>query len=264
MKTGGDVLLLSNMVNTRTYIRLLKHLGIALIFAPEPFTTPFGVAFILFARYLSRRHEATLNNHLRETVQYYLAHTGHFNDSVGDEPGAPGRAKRRGLREEHPVLGQITGSRSFEVNTSVRKGRHDMQEGTAKRTADPEGVPLRCKYGDNLSDTFTRTQRVVHHTIDLEWLSRRYESASSAVAHSDWTTTSGGLEGVTHQSVNMGLLSRHCATGSVGQAKSHTINMAQLRQRYGSAASNMTLYRALQNNNCYYDMLSRRNVIGGY
>jgi len=259
------VLLLSNMVNTRTYIRLLRHLGIALIFAPEPFTTPFGVAFILVARYLSRRHEATVNNHLRETVQYYLARTSHFNDSVDDGAAATGRVKRRGLSEERPILGQITGSRSFEVNSSVRKGRHDMQEDTAKQTVDPQGVPVRCKYGDNLSDTFTGTQKVIHHTIDLEWLSRRYESTSSAVAHSDWTTTSGGLEGVTHHS-NNGLLSQHCATGSVGQAraKSHTINIARLRQRYGSEASNMRVYRALQNNNCYYDMLSRKNVIGGY
>ena len=260
------MLLLSNMGDTRTYVRLLRHLGIALIFAPEPFTTPFGVAFILVSRYLSRRHEATVNNHLRETVQYYLAHTSHFNDSVDDGAAAAGRAKRRGLSEERPILGQITGSRSFEVNSSVRKGRHDMQEGTAKQTADPQGVPVRCKYDDNLSDMFSRTQKVIHHTIDLEWLSRRYESTSSAVAHSDWTTTSGGLEEVTRHSVNMGLLSQHYATGSVGQAKaeSHAINITQLRQRYGSAASCTTVLTALQNNNYYYHMLSQKNVIGGY
>jgi hypothetical protein len=260
------VLLLSNMANTRTYVRLLRHLGVALIFAPEPFTTPFGVAFILAARHLSRRHEATVNKHLRETVQYYLAHTSHFGDSVDDESGAPGRVKHRDLSEGRPILGQITGSRSVEASHSVLDGRHAIQESTAKNTADMQGLPLRCKYGDNLSDTFTRTQKVIHHTIDLEWLSRRYESASNAVAHSGWTTTSGGPEGVTHHSVNMGLLAQHCGTGDVGQAKakSHTINMPQLRQRYGSAASNTTVCRALQNNNCYYDMLSRRNVIGGY
>ena len=113
------MLLLSNMTSTRTYVRLLRHLGIALIFAPEPFTTPFGVAFVLVARHLSKRHEASVNNRLRETVQYYLAHTGHFGDYVDGESGAPGPVKRRGLSEERPILGQITGSRSFGAKCSV-------------------------------------------------------------------------------------------------------------------------------------------------
>jgi hypothetical protein len=266
MKTGGDVLLLSNMVNTRTYVRLLRHLGIALIFAPEPFTTPFGVAFILVARHLSRRHEASVNNRLRETVQYYLAHSSLSTHDGDSESGAPGPVKRRGLSEERPILGQIGGNRSFEATASAREGSSDIRDGTANRTTHMQSLSQRYKYGDGLSDTFTRAKEVIHHTIDLEWLSRRYESANSAVAHSSWTTTSGGAEGVTHHSVNMGPLSQHCGTGSVGQtkAKSHTINIAQLRQRYGSAATCTTVPTALQNNNYYYDMLSRRNVIGGY
>jgi hypothetical protein len=259
------MLLLSNMVNTRTYIRLLRHLGIALIFAPEPFTTPFGVASILVARHLSKRHEASVNNRLRETVQYYLAHTGRLGEHVDGESAAPSRAKRRGLNEERPILGEITGSCSI-AESSVRHGRPHTHGGTANHTTDTESLSRRYKYGDSLSGTSTGTQRVIHHTIDIDWLSRRYESANSAVAHCGWTTTSGGVEGVTHHSGNMGLLSQHYGTGSVGEgkAKSHTINVAQLRKRYGSAASCTTVYRALQNNNHYYDMLSRRNVIGGY
>jgi hypothetical protein len=260
------VLLLSNMINARTYIRLLRHLGVALIFAPEPFTTPFGVASILVARHLSKRHEASVNNRLRETVQYYLAHTGRFGEYVDGESAAPSRAKRRGLNEERPILGEITGSRGIEAKSSVRQGRSDTQEGRANHTTGMASLSRRYKYGDSLSGTSTGTQRVIHHTIDIEWLSRRYESANSAVAHSGWTTTSGGVEGVTHHSVEVGSLPQNCRSGSVGQAKakSHTTNIAQLRKRYRSGASCTTVYRALQNNNHYYDMLSRRNVIGGF
>jgi len=227
---------LGQMIRTRAYVRLLRHLGIALIFAPEPFTTPFGVAFILAARHLSKRHETSLNNRLRETLQYYLAHTSHFGEYADGESGAPAPVKRRGLSEEHPILGQITGSRSFGAKSSVRQGGRHIQKGTA------------------------------NHTTDMEWLSRRYESANGAVAHSSWTTTSGGVEGLTHHSVNMGLLAQRYGAGSVGKTKAEfrATNIARRRQRYGSAVNCTTVYRALQNNNHYYDMLSRENVIGGY
>lgn len=230
------MLLLSNMTSTRTYVRLLRHLGIALIFAPEPFTTPFGVAFVLVARHLSKRREDSVNNRLRETVQYYLVHTAHFGDHVDGESGAPGPVKRRGLSEERPILGQITGSRSPGAKCSVRQSRPHTQEGTP------------------------------NHTTHMESLSRRYESANGAVAHSSWATTSGGVEGATHHSVNLGLISQHYGTGNIGQtkAKPHAIDITRRRQRYGSAANCTTVLSALQNNNYYYDMLSRTNVIGGY
>jgi len=260
------VLLLSNTINTRTYIRLLRHLGIALIFAPEPFTTPFGVACILAARHLSKRHEASVNNHLRETVQYYLAHTGHLSDYADSASCGPGPSKRPRLSEERPILGQITGSRSFEAKPSVRSGRQGMQESRTGHTNDMQSPSPRYKYGDGLCDTSTGSQKVIHHTIDMEWLSRRCESTSIAVAHSSWGTTSGGMEGVTHHSINMGLLSQHYGTGNVGQAKakSHTINTAQLRQRYGSATSYTAVHRALRNYSRDCDMSSRKNVIEGH
>ena len=266
IETGGDVLLLGNMIGTRAGIRLLRHLGIALIFAPEPFTTPFGVAFVVVARHLSKRHEASVNNHLRETVQYYLAHTSHSSDYVDGKSAAPGPVKRRGFSEERPILGQITGSRSLGAKFSVRQGRRDIRQGTANHTTDMEGLSRRGKYGHSLSDTSTRTQKVIHHTVDVGWLSRRYESANGAVAHSSRATTSGGVEGVTHHSVNMGLLPQHHGTGSIGQAKakSRAMNITQCRQRYGSAMSYTAVLNALQSNNHYYDVLSRGNVIGGY
>ena len=266
IETGGDVLLLNNTVNTRTYVRLLRHLGIALVFAPEPFTTPFGVACILAARHLSKRHEASINNHLRETIQYYLAHTGHFCDHVDGAPCGTGPSKGPRLGEERPILGQITGSRSFEARLSVRKGSQSMRESRASRTSDMRSPSPRYKYGDGLSDASTGSQKVIHHTIDTEWLSRRYESASIAVAHSGWATISGNMEGITHHLIDIGLLSQRYGTGNVGQAKakSHTINIAQLRQRYGSAASYTTVHRALRNYSRHCDMSSRKNVIEGY
>ena len=194
------------MANTRTYVRLLRHLGVALLFAPEPFTTPFGVAAILAARHLSKRHEVTVNNRLRETVRCYLARTSHSSQCIAGESGVASPVKRRGLDAEQPILGQITGSRSLEAD------------------------------------------------------------ANGSLAHSSCTTTSGGPEGATHRALNTGLFAQYDGSGSVGQAKAkpRTVNITQRRQRPGSAVSHTTILSALQNNNYYYEVLSRKNVIGGY
>ena len=247
------------MINTGTYVRLLRHLGIALLFAPEPFTTPFGVAFVLAARQLSKRHEASVNNRLRGMVRYYLAHSGHPSDYVDDESGAPGAVKRPSLGKARPILGQITGSRSIEANPSVRRGRQEMREKRASRPSP------HYRYGDGRPSTSTGTQKVIRHTIDMEWLSQRYEGAGT-VAHSSWMTTSGGEGGVTHHSINMGLLSGEGETGGAGRGKEkpHIVDMSQLRKRYGSVMGYTAPVDALRNNNHYYDILSKRNVIGGY
>ena len=247
------------MANTGTYVRLLKHLGIALMFAPEPFTTPLGVAFILTARHLSKKHEASVNNHLRDTVRYYLTHTGHPGDYAGGVSSAPSPSKRPRLSEERPILGQITGSRSIEANPSVRRGRQEMREKRASRPSP------HYRYGDGRPSTSTGTQKVIRHTIDMEWLSQRYEGAGT-VAHSSWMTTSGGVEGVTHHSINMGLLSGEGETGGAGRGKEkpHIVDMSQLRKRYGSVMGYTAPVDALRDNNHYYDILSKRNVIGGY
>jgi hypothetical protein len=260
------VLLWGDMINAGTHVRLLRHLGVALIFAPEPFTTPFGVAFILVARYLSRKRAAVGNRRLHEMVQYYLAHTSRFGDYVDGESGAPGPVKRHGLSEERDILGQITGSRSFEANSPVRAGRRDIQRSRVNHPADTQSLSPRYKPVSSHPDTSTGTQKVIHHTINMEWLSQCFESANSAVAHYSWATTPVAVEGMTHHSVNMNLPSPHHKTGNIeqGKAKPHAIDIAQLRQRYGSAVNCTTALRAIQNNNCYYDILSRRNVIGGF
>jgi hypothetical protein len=254
------------MTGARTYIRLLRHMGIALIFAPEPFTTPFGVAAILAARHLAKRHELSVNNRLRETVQYYLAHTGHPSDYAGDESRASVPVKRRGLSAEQPILGQITGSCSLGAEPSIRQGGRDIQRHSANYTAHMESLSRRYNIGNSLSDTSVTTQKVIHHTTDTEWLSRRYLSANLAVAHSAWATTSVGVEGVTHHSLNVGSFSQRYGTGSIGQpqAKPHATGVSHSRQHYGSAVNSLAVLRALRNNNHYYEVLSRKNVIGGH
>lgn len=266
-EAGGDVLFWGDMANANTYVRLLKHLGVALIFAPEPFTTPFGVACILAARHLSKRNEASVNNRLREMVQYYLAHAGRFTDHVDAEAAAPAPTlvKRHNPGKEHPILGQITGSRSMKANSSARQVKRDIHDGRASRTANMQSLSRRRKYGDDPSCTSLGRQKLTHHSIDMEWLSRRYECGNDAVAHSTWATTCGTVEGAARHSADMNSLRRNNTTGDFGQTKANcrTINTALLRQRYGSTASHTTFLKALQTNNHYYNMLSRGNVVGG-
>jgi hypothetical protein len=259
------VLLLAGVIEAKTSIKLLRRLGITLIALPEPVTTPFGVALIFISRYLSRRLEASQNNRLRETVKYYLAHTRRFSDDAYGTSSTQGPVKRHSLSDEHAILGQIAGSRSFAANPSVRQGRRDIQGGTANYTRDMQSLSRRYKAGNSFSNTSARTEKVIYHTINVEWLSRRYESEDSTAVHSNWPRTSGVVKGAMRHSINMGLLSQRYKTGSVGQAKvkSHAINEALILQRYGSASYTTTL-NAIRDNNYYYDVLSRKNVIGGY
>ncbi|NWF78065.1 MAG: hypothetical protein HXY36_05690 [Chloroflexi bacterium] len=240
------------MIKGKNLIKFVRRLGITLLFLPEPFTTPFGVALVLVSRYLSRRREASRNSRLREMVKYYLAHTTLLRDNAADKYPAPGSLMRPGLREKHAILGQITGSRSLAMDTQKPSQRYKAGDSFKVESGWP--------------DTSSRAEKVIHHTINREWLSRCYEGAGSTVAHSNWASASGAVERVTQHSINVRLLSQRYKTGRVEQVKvqHHTINMESLLQRYGSAVSSMTVLKALQNNNYYYDIVSRGNVIGGY
>ena len=239
------------MIKSRTHIKLLRRLGIALIALPEPFTTPFGVALVLLSRYLSRRREASWNKRLRETVKYYLAHTRSFSGDAYGESSAPGSVKRYTRSGERLIPRQYTGSRSFKANpdSSVCQSWRDMRGRTVHHSIDMQNLSGRYKAGDSFkvepgcSDTSSRAEKVIRHTINMEWLSRCYESESSVVAHSSLARTSGAVEEVAQHSVNMNLLSQRYKTGSVGQVKAqhHTINMALLLQRYGPAMYKMAL-----------------------
>ena len=219
------MLLLADMIKSRTHTKLLRRLGITLIFLPELITTPFGVALVLISRYLSRRREASLNNRLRETVKYYLAHTRLFSDDADGESSAPGLVKRYTQSEERLIPQQYPGSRSLAIDTQSHSQHSGMRDG------------WKVGSGDTHREVISgSTEKVIHHTIDWESLSWRYGGQSSVLAYSNWACTSGAIEGVVQHSVNMGLLSQRYKTGSIGQVqvKYHTINMALLRQHYGA------------------------------
>jgi hypothetical protein len=244
------------------------------MFAPEPFTTPFGVAFILVARHLTKKREAAMNSRLRESVEFYLTHSEYFNNRADGESSWPGPVKSHSLNTEHAIPGQITGSRASQPNpdSSVRQNFHDVRRSIVHPTTDIQSRSPDYKAGDDSKAQPSRSnssrggERVIHHTVNMERLSARYETGSRAEARSSRDRISGPVERVaTYRSVNTKSLSQHYKTGSVEHAKAklHALNMAQLRQPYGSAVSYTNVRSALRSNNRHYELLSRGNVIGG-
>jgi hypothetical protein len=73
------------MIQAKTSIKFLKYLGIGLVALPEPFTTPFGVALLFAANYLSQNTEPSLDNLLPGTPayhSYWFKHPGDLIDSA--------------------------------------------------------------------------------------------------------------------------------------------------------------------------------------
>jgi len=287
------VVLLVDMIKAKTSIKLLRHLGIVLIALPEPIITPFGVALVLASRYLSRRLEASLNKRLRETLKDYLAHFKRFSDDADGESSAPSRVKRYTQSEEHLISWQYKGSRSFDATPgpSVWQSWRDTRDDIVHHTVDMESLSRRygmrdgskvepgnshwgvtsgnteklmhhsidmqmlsrrykaddsSKVESDWSNTSNSAEEVIHHTINMESLSRRYKGEDSTGADSNWARTSGTVEGVAHHSVNMRLLSQRYETDGVGPVKVryHTVNMASLLRRYGSAAGSTPALKA--------------------
>jgi hypothetical protein len=271
--TGGNVILLRMMIKTRTSIRILKRVGIALIALPEPFTTPFGVALLLTSRYLSRRVEARQNNRLRETVRYYLAHSGSFDDVVGDEPAAPSLIGYPS--SEHVIrCGYAGGGPGTAVVFSTWRNWQEMRCRTAQPAACRQGRYARPTSGDSSkatgrrADTYPKAEKEVRHTINVERLSQRYGSADGGTVrsiHSNCSRTPGAREAVTRHSINMGLLCERYGTGNVSQARMGGGASGRASPARGRTPEKCgTLRSALRSNNYYYDIVSRKNVIGGY
>ena len=260
------------MVKTRTIIRFLRRLGITLIFLPELFTTPFGIALILISRHLSKRLEARQNKRLQEMVKYYLAHTGPFSSDTAGKYIASSSVKLYTRSEEHVIPQQFIGNHSFEINItpSVWQSWHDMRSRTVHYTMDKQRHSLGYKAGDNfkvecgLPNTQSKTKKVIHHMINMESLSQHYEGEDSDAVHSNRARTSDAVDRVMHHSVNKRLLSQCYNTTSIGQTKvNHTTNIALLLHRYEEAMCKIAL-NALRDNYSYHDLISRGNVIGGY
>lgn len=287
------MVLLVDMIKAKTSIQLLRHLGIVLIVLPEVITTPFGVVLVLASRYLSRRLEASLNKRLQETLKYYLAHFKRFSDDADGESSAPSRVKRYTQSEEHLISWQYKGSRSFDATPSplVWQSWRDTRDDIVHHTVDIESLSRRygirdgskvepgdshwevtsgstkklmhhsidmqmfsrrykaddsSKIESDWSDTSSSVEEVIHHTVNMESLSRRYKGNDSTGADSNWVSTSGTVEGVAHHSLHMRLLSQCYETDSVGPVKVryHTVDMASLLRRYGSAASSTPALKA--------------------
>ena len=287
------MVLLVDMIKAKTSIQLLRHLGIVLIVLPEVITTPFGVVLVLASRYLSRRLEASLNKRLQETLKYYLAHFKRFSDDADGESSAPSRVKRYTQSEKHLISWQYKGSRSFDATPSplVWQSWRDTRDDIVHHTVDIESLSRRygirdgskvepgdshwevtsgstkklmhhsidmqmfsrrykaddsSKIEPDWSDTSSSAEEVIHHTVNMESLSRRYKGNDSTGADSNWVSTSGTVEGVAHHSLHMRLLSQCYETDSVGPVKVryHTVDMASLLRRYGSAASSTPALKA--------------------
>ena len=287
------MVLLVDMIKAKTSIQLLRHLGIVLIVLPEVITTPFGVVLVLASRYLSRRLEASLNKRLQETLKYYLAHFKRFSDDADGESSAPSRVKRYTQSEKHLISWQYKGSRSFDATPSplVWQSWRDTRDDIVHHTVDIESLSRRygirdgskvepgdshwevtsgstkklmhhsidmqmfsrrykaddsSKIESDWSDTSSSAEEVIHHTVNMESLSRRYKGNDSTGADSNWVSTSGTVEGVAHHSLHMRLLSQCYETDGVGPVKVryHTVNMASLLRRYGSAASSTPALKA--------------------
>ena len=243
-----------DMIKAKTSIKLLRHLGIVLIALPEPIITPFGVALVLASRYLSRRLEASLNKRLRETLKDYLAHFKRFSDDADGESSAPVRVKRYTQSEEHLIPWQYKGSRSVEASPrpSVWQSWHDTRDDIVHNTADMESLSRRYKADDSSkiesdwSGTSSTAEKVIHHTINMESLSRRFKGEDSSGADFNSARTSGTVAGVVQHDVNRRLLSQRYETDGVGPVKVryHTVNMASLLRRYGSAAGSTPALKA--------------------
>jgi len=117
----------------------------------------------------------------------------------------------------------------------------DMQMFSRRYKADDSS-----KIESDWSDTSSSAEEVIHHTVNMESLSRRYKGNDSTGADSNWVSTSGTVEGVAHHSLHMRLLSQCYETDSVGPVKVryHTVDMASLLRRYGSAASSTPALKA--------------------
>jgi hypothetical protein len=262
------------MIKAGTLIKFLRRSGIALLFAPEPFTTPFGAALLLAAHYLSRNRDRYLNRRMCEVVKYYLAHTTRVADEGQPKSDSLGLGDRYRGKEQQPFTRQYRPGADFAASFAgaARNGSYAVPPHKAPHIANAAGVPQRGESGNSLEARWALPamshtgENVVHHTIDIERLSWRYASEAATVAHAGWTGVSGAPEGVTYHSINMRALSERYRTAHDRQAaiQHHAVDMRSLLRRYAPSLSATAVANAVRENSYYYDIASRPNVIGGY
>jgi hypothetical protein len=198
------------MIKAKTVVSLLRRLGIVLIALPEPITTPFGVALGLTAHYLSRRLEASLNKRLRETLKNYLAKFKRFSDYADSEASAPGEVKRYFDSEEHMIPRQYKGSVGPNPSYLVRQSWRGMKDDGSKVV--PGNSRLEVISGS--------TKKLIHHSIDMQMLFRRYGMKDDG------------------SKVVPGAPCSEVISGSTKKLVHHSIDMQMLFRRYGMVLSN--------------------------
>ncbi|MFH0768187.1 MAG: hypothetical protein V1932_01300 [Chloroflexota bacterium] len=237
------------MIKTKTVYKLLRNLGIVLIAMPEPFTTPIGAAITLSAIYLSRRLEISQNKLLRETFKNYLDHHKRFSE----DSTTPGNTRyTQTVESSHP--GQYEVSPGFKPNPRplVRQSSSDTGDNVICHTIDMEWLSRRYKTDDSpkvkpdWTDTSSTAQGVIHHTINMELLSRRYKSEDNAWADSDTSRTSKIAEKTIHHTINIRSLPQWHKTDDAAPVKLeyHAINWLTLLRRYGLAAGSASVLKA--------------------
>ncbi len=237
------------MIKTKTVYKLLRNLGIVLIAMPEPFTTPIGAAITLSAIYLSRRLEISQNKLLRETFKNYLAHHKRFSE----DSTTPSKARyTQTVESSHP--GQYEISPGFKPNPRplVRQSSPDTGDNVICHTIDIEWLSRRFKSDDSpkvkpdWASMSSTAQGVIHHTINMELLSRRYKSQYNDWADSDVSRTSEIADKTIHHTINVRSLPQLRKTDDTTPAKLeyHAINWVTLLRRYGLAAGSASALKA--------------------
>ena len=159
------------MIDARSSVKLLRRAGLVLIALPEAVTTPVGVACLLTARYLSKKIEADLYKRLYETIKHYLAHS--------KRPAAAPETKleeKKQVKRAHRNADRLI-PKQAEVKIAVPIAKSSTRRGERL-------IPAQGKNNIKASRTPSAIQKqidteagaAVHHSIDMKWLSRRYET----------------------------------------------------------------------------------------
>jgi hypothetical protein len=131
------------MFQTRTSVRLLNYLGIALVALPEPFTTPFGVALLFAARHLSQDLELALDNPPPEAYAYRSYWFKHPRDYANRDPAYAEELKRYPQNEPRPIPGQygLPGASSYQSYWFKRPGDYADSQSSAPEKIEQHPTP---------------------------------------------------------------------------------------------------------------------------
>jgi hypothetical protein len=125
--------------------KLLRGLGVALIAAPEPFTTPFGVGLLAAYWVISRYQESQRKAYLRHLVREYASVYRPFGYGMGSVPKTSADLP---YRKKEPLF----------------RAEENLTPGLRRSAARAPSV----------SD-----KRIVHHSFDPRLVSSRFDSGGS-------------------------------------------------------------------------------------